>query len=940
MKTNSSLVPSSIEPLEARIAPAVLVNPANPKLATYTDVDGDLVTITVSAGDLNLATFTTAAAGTLGGEQLKTFDFNADAGFSGVSLTITAKPQNGNGDGLVNIGRIDGNGLDLGSVKIRGDLGQLPAVNIKSLSVISLGRFDASTGAPNLAVFLTGRLGALKVQGDIVQVHVFADSIGPVTVGGSVIGGFFDDSGSIDATHDIGPVKIGGDLVGGDGRKSGAVFSNLGNIASVSIGGSLIGRSTIGGNVNSGIIFAEFSIGAVTIGGDIRGGDGDFSGEILSENRIASVTLRGSLVGGEGGSSGLIISSGDIGPVKITGNVRGGAGSLSGRVSSNAGHLDSVTIDGSLIGAAGSNSGTISFADGMGPVKILGDLIGGTTIGAGAIRGGVESVTIGGSVIGGSAPNTGEIAANPADIGPVKIGRDLRGGSGTSSGRIFTGGKLGDVTIGGSLTGGTGIYNIPGEQGQIVSGGDMGVVKIGRDIIGGTMGFSAIIFSSGALAGATVGGSMLAGPSLSASIFSHGAMGPVKIAGDVVGTISGGQISADQSTLASVTIGGSLLAGTGFDTGKIFSFGAMGPVKIGGSVIGNGGRSGQISSFASIGSVTIGGDLVGGASDESGYMFAVTTIGKVSIGGSIVGGAGLRTGTVFGQSGIAGVRIGGSLLGGAGSVSGALLSGGSIGPVKIGGDFEGGDVHGSASSDSSGSIQGTRLASLFVGGSIRAGVDDSSGTLMRSGAVRFSDDIGPITIKGSILGSKSTDGSGGFTLAVVSARGQPGLSATATTDLAIKRLAIGGRVERAQILAGYDTLAIGRNADAQIGPVVIGGDLIASSIIAGVGTALASFGTASDGKITGGKDSSDALGAISKIASVIIKGSALGTFASNDAATFGIEAQQIGSIKLGGATVALATGAGNDLFAKRHPLGPTLAAGSVFDFHAFEVALT
>lgn len=48
-------------------------------------------------------------------------------------------------------------------------------------------------------------------------------------------------------------------------------------------------------------------------------------------------------------------------------------------------------------------------------------------------------------------------------------------------------------------------------------------------------------------------------------------------------------------------------------------------------------------------------------------------------------------------------------------------------------------------------------------------------------------------------------------------RGPAGLSVTATNDVAIKSLAIGGSVELAQILAGYGTALASKNADAQIG---------------------------------------------------------------------------------------------------------------------------
>ena len=48
-----------IEPLAARIAPAVVISTTNPKIATYTDADGDAITLQLSLGDWNGAVFTT-----------------------------------------------------------------------------------------------------------------------------------------------------------------------------------------------------------------------------------------------------------------------------------------------------------------------------------------------------------------------------------------------------------------------------------------------------------------------------------------------------------------------------------------------------------------------------------------------------------------------------------------------------------------------------------------------------------------------------------------------------------------------------------------------------------------------------------------------------------------------------------------------------------------
>jgi hypothetical protein len=77
---------SSIEILEARIAPATLLNP---KTVSYVDVDGDDVVIKIFKGSLDLATnFIFSAGGA--GEQLEQIILT-DAEFAGAKVTVTAK---------------------------------------------------------------------------------------------------------------------------------------------------------------------------------------------------------------------------------------------------------------------------------------------------------------------------------------------------------------------------------------------------------------------------------------------------------------------------------------------------------------------------------------------------------------------------------------------------------------------------------------------------------------------------------------------------------------------------------------------------------------------------------------------------------------------------------------------------------------------------------
>jgi hypothetical protein len=151
-----------IEPLESRIAPA-LVPALNGLSATYTDVDGDLVTIKFSKPISNDIGYGIVALGPFAeSQQLQLLDFSAlpvDA-TAGVNITITAKQQDADGDGFkdgdgkVNVGEIRSQFGNLGTVSIAGDLARIiartndPAIPaLKSLTVQSMGEFGLETGA-------------------------------------------------------------------------------------------------------------------------------------------------------------------------------------------------------------------------------------------------------------------------------------------------------------------------------------------------------------------------------------------------------------------------------------------------------------------------------------------------------------------------------------------------------------------------------------------------------------------------------------------------------------------------------------------------------------------------------------------------------------------------------------------------------------------------
>jgi hypothetical protein len=436
-------------------------------------------------------------------------------------------------------------------------------------------------------------------------------------------------------------------------------------------------------------------------------------------------------------------------------------------------------------------------------------------------------------------------------------------------------GKIGAIIIGGSLIGGSN-----DDSGEIFSSGDMGAVKIGHDVQGGSGSNSGFIKSVHNVASVSIGGSLLGGGSTTSSVIS----------------------------------------------GAITSlFGDLGVVKIGHDVQGGSGvNSGIISSGGKLAGASIGGSLIGGSNSASGLIFSFGNMGAVKVGHDVQGGSGFQSGFIDSTGKLAGVSIGGSLIGGSNRLSGEILSGGDMGAVKISHDLTGGSITGSAVLESSGVITSSagRIASVSIGGSIISGIDDSSGALTNNATIRAANDIGSLTVKGSLIGhgNTGTDASP----VIISARGQAVQGAT--TDLAIGKINIGGRVEFANILAGYDTGLTAVNGDAQIGAVKVGGDWAASNLVAGTKNLPSSntkFGDANDASIGAGS-----AGIIAKIASITIGGQLFGT--PDSASTtdhFGFVAEQIGVVKIGGNAIALAPGAHND----------NLATGQTNDVNVHEV---
>ena len=441
--------------------------------ATWTDVDGDLVTLKVSKGTLDAGNFKLLAKST-GDDRAQLLALNLAGEFDGADITLTAK-RAGGGDGKVNLGHLNAANTDLGKVAISGDLGRITVgdaaddIALKSLTLGSLGVFGGLTQDTGGSVFSTviGPVGAVKIAGDVKGAQFVAQDaatagsgkIASVTVGGSVFGGSIRTSGFLGAAGSLGPVKIGGDLIGGTGlfsgyieaksltsltiagdvRGGGGVLSGavqlLSNAGKVTIGGSLIGGS---GN-SSGYIQVAAGLASLTLGGSMLGGSGQFSGAVQSFSGLGTITIGGSQSGGDGAASASLFTAGSIGKISIKGDQVGGKGEASGLIFANGGssNIASVTIGGDARGGNAAFSGGIAAGGTLGPVSIKGNVIG-TAEQAYIIRGsgpltGTKSIAITSLNVGGDFERALILAGygqnnvptnGHAQIGAISVGGD------------------------------------------------------------------------------------------------------------------------------------------------------------------------------------------------------------------------------------------------------------------------------------------------------------------------------------------------------------------------------------------------------------------------------------------------------------------------------------------------------------------------------------
>ncbi|MHA3772257.1 beta strand repeat-containing protein [Verrucomicrobiota bacterium sgz303538] len=655
-----------IESLEPRVAPATLVSPTT---LTYTDVDGDLVTVKFTKPLLtqaNVNSVFTFSTGTVNGSNstgqlLQRINLESFGDADGLGISVIAKRGSTGGDGLANVGEIDarvsmGIGLDLGTVVIDGDLGQLRCgdenssrpglVSLKADSLGALGTDTQLPASPALILEVAGAVGSIAIKGDCyAAITVLNSSLGQLKIGGSLVG---SESGV--TAGPVGKIVIGTNVL--------ESFISIESTGSISVGGSIRGSAA-----QQGYISIEHGAKLIAVAGDVVGSplvpaNGGETGYISAGGRIEKVSIGGSLIANvvAGTLRGGVLRAASFGSIVIGGNIDGGRiQSVGTSVASDGADIGSVTVGGSLIGTELSNSGSIEAgttdASSTVPEKI----------------GNLGKVVVNGSLLSSSIRDFTAQIVSTGDMGSVKVGGDvICTVADSTSARIVSFSALGKVVVGGSVQG-----NAFG-AGVISAEKDLGSVSIGKNLIG-RAGGSGNILAGGSITSVKIGGSIISGvATLSGSIRSGAAIGSVVIKGDLIGNngtsgliVAQGRLNpANESAalaIGSITVGGRIegariYAGYSADSvapvnadvqiGKIvcgswLASNAVAGVTDGGDGFGNAGdtaiNSGGVSAVISkIGSVIIKGHARGTVGGTDSFGIVAQEIGTVRISDALV----------------------------------------------------------------------------------------------------------------------------------------------------------------------------------------------------------------------------------------------------------------------------------------------------------------
>lgn len=239
----------------------------------FRDVDGDQVTISLTGAKLQAGDITFASDGSIAEIDLTRFaPGGPNAALKPLNLTIGVKtPKGGPGDGLVQIGLLNATGVDLGTVKVFGNVERI------------LGGDDDLTRAALKSLTISGSLGPL-LPGEEAAATELIGNVGTFTVKGGV------RNASIEITGAAGTIKIGGDLLGEVGMDMAAVQEFMATGQVPRVGGGLPFGAVVAGSMKSFSVGGSLQGGAVTSSGDV--GNVKVSGDMSNSSLVSGGVVR------------------------------------------------------------------------------------------------------------------------------------------------------------------------------------------------------------------------------------------------------------------------------------------------------------------------------------------------------------------------------------------------------------------------------------------------------------------------------------------------------------------------------------------------------------------------------------------------------------------------------------------------------------------------
>ena len=275
-------------------------------------------------------------------------------------------------------------------------------------------------------------------------------------------------------------------------------------------------------------------------------------------------------------------------------------------------------------------------------------------------------------------------------------------------------------------------------------------------------------------------------------------------------------------------------------------------------------------------------DLTAAGAAAQGVALAFTAKRKDALGNKLVNvgaihAAGIKLGAVSIPGDLGKIEVGNNL---------SKLTLGSLGVLGTSTQAAGGDLLSSVS----GNLGALKVLGNFSGATLRItgdlGATTIGGSLTGSGGILAGGKIADVSIKRDILGDASNSP------VRITAAGSG-------KTPAINSLTVGGNVQNAEILAGYNTVGALVNGGASIGKIAVLRNWVASSVSAGVDRG-------GDGQFGTDEDFLGTSPLIARIASIVITGGVFGTAGGGD--HFGFVAEQIGKLKIDGFVQRLTSG--------------------------------